>query len=145
MLNPAHTPPHVGKEEIPADGQTHADLERSLRAETGETTQAVAQLVGSVMVLESLVEDILTMVAEGSPDLLERLRDTAAGTFQRIKDQGPDGPEAWTASVHHERWSLLDVVLCRVGRPYTGAEVVSLADVRRASAITNPPATETPQ
>lgn len=102
-------------------------------AERQRQREATALLIDSVSAMEALVEDILVLIASGTPQPVEEMRDHAAAMSQQIADGRANPTDAKLGGFYLQRLSILSAALEKVGRPYQGAEVVSLADVRGAS------------
>ncbi|HWW12418.1 MAG TPA: hypothetical protein VN018_07870 [Brevundimonas sp.] len=106
----------------------------SQEAERTDAHALVMELLDATAALETLTEDLFTIMAEVMPDRVAQLRDQAAASFQRSVDRtaAPDAlgwPGFW-----QKRWQLLEGVMVSVGQPYEGAEVVNLSEVRASKA-----------
>ncbi len=95
--------------------------------------ETTAALIDSVSAMETLIEDMLTLIAGVTPEPVEEMRDHAAAMAQQIADGRASPDDAKLGGFYGQRLSILRTALERIGRPYLGAEVVSLADMRRAS------------
>lgn len=103
-------------------------------AEREEAHRMLMTLLDSTAALETLVEDICVIVARALPDQVGELRDQTAAAYQRSLD-GTASPGAlgWEG-FWSNRWAILEAAMARIGRPHTGAQVVSLDAVRRGDA-----------
>ena len=116
----------------------------SHEAERTEAHALLMELLDATAAQETLTEDLFTILAEVMPDRVAQLRDQTAASFQRSVDGVPEPDGMGWPGFWRRRWQILEAVMVSVGRPYEGAEVVSLAQVR-ASAMAKTPATQATQ
>ncbi|PZO04677.1 MAG: hypothetical protein DCF29_10095 [Alphaproteobacteria bacterium] len=84
---------------------------------------------------ETLVEDILDLVAAFNPDAVAAWRDQSAIAWQRIIDGDCDPSEVSQASLYRTRFEILEAVMVRAGQPYEAADIIDLADARAKAAV----------
>ena len=104
--------------------------------------ETILALIDSVSAMETLIEDMLTLIASGTPEPVEEMRDHSAAMAQQIADGRASPDDAKLGGFYERRLLILRTALERVGRPYQGAEVVSLAEVRGASKAPDGSATQ---
>lgn len=105
-------------------------VEKALAQEVEQLGAMVRDLLDAVAAQETLLEDVLAMVAETDPGKIGGMRDEAAAELQRHIDKTTlPGAVGWEG-FWRKRWDSLNVAMNRVGEPYEAAEVVDLCVVR---------------
>lgn len=104
-------------------------------AEREEHASALRFVLDRACAAETLVEDILDLVAAFNPDAVGAWRDQSAIAWQRILDGDCDPSEVSQGSLYQTRFEILEAVMVRAGQPYEAAEIVDLADARAKASV----------
>ena len=125
------TPPYKELEKSPS-------LTEVQEAEREEHAAALRFVLDRACAAETLVEDILDLVAAFNPDTVGAWRDQSAIAWQRILDRDCPANEVINESLYRTRFEILEAVMVRAGQPYEAAEIVDLADARAKAAVRQP-------
>lgn len=120
------------------DNLTRPSLAEVQEAEREEHASALRFVLDRACAAETLVEDILDLVAAFNPDAVGAWRDQSAIAWQRILDGDCDPSEVSQRSLYQTRFEILEAVMVRAGQPYEAAEIVDLADARAKAAVRQP-------
>lgn len=105
-------------------------VEEALAQEVEQLGGMVRDLLDAVAAHETLLEDVLAMVAETDSGKVGEMRDAAAAELQRHIDKTTlPGAVGWEG-FWRKRFDTLNAVMNRVGKPYQAAEVTDLAQFR---------------
>lgn len=124
----SNTPPYKELEKSPS-------LAEVQEAEREEHASALRFVLDRACAAETLVEDILDLVAGFNPDAVGAWRDQSAIAWQRILDGDCDPSEVSQRSLYQTRFEILEAVMVRAGQPYAAAEIVDFADARAKAAV----------
>lgn len=114
---------------------TKPSLAEVQEAEREEHASALRFVLDRACAAETLVEDILDLVAAFNPDTVGGWRDQSAIAWQRILDGDCDPSEVSQRSLYQTRFEILEAVMVRAGHPYEAAEIVDLADARAKASV----------
>lgn len=110
-------------------------LAEALEAEREQHASALRFTMDRCCAMETLVEDLLDVVAAINPDAVGTWRDQSAIKWQQIIDGVCDPSEVSQCALYQTRFEILEAVMTRAGRPYEAAEVVDLAEARANVAV----------
>lgn len=98
-----------------------------------EVTVALGEMTKTVLACQSLTSDLLGICVALDAASMARLRDDAFRRLSGVHRLGPTYEEAdQLEGFYRIRAQMLEVVLARAGRPWTGTPLIDLAAERAA-------------